>query len=437
MQAATQPAAADSVATNVVGAMSTPPSAAAATEDLWRQLAPHVLGALVRRYGDFETAEDAVQEALLAAATQWPADGVPDDPKGWLIRVASRRWIDQRRSDSARSRRELTAAAMDPADDVVAPPTDAAAPTSDDTLTLLLLCCHPALTPPTQVALTLRAVGGLTTRQIARAFLVPEATMAQRISRAKQRIKDAGARFEPPPADERPERMRAVLHVLYLIFNEGYTATTGDDLHDVELTREAIRLTRIARALLPDDGEVAGLLALMLLTDARRPARTDADGRLVPLAEQDRSRWDRASIDEGVDLITETLPRARLGPYQLQAAIAAVHDEAATADETDWPQIVALYDMLERFGPNPMVTLNRAVAVAMVNGPDAGLEILDRVGADQRMAKHHRLPAVRAHLLEKAGDTEAARASYVRAARLTTSLPEQQYLERKATALGL
>jgi predicted RNA polymerase sigma factor len=325
---------------------------------------------------------------------------------------------------------------MDPADDVVAPPTDAAAPTSDDTLTLLLLCCHPALTPPTQVALTLRAVGGLTTRQIARAFLVPEATMAQRISRAKQRIKDAGARFEPPPADERPERMRAVLHVLYLIFNEGYTATTGDDLHDVELTREAIRLTRIARALLPDDGEVAGLLALMLLTDARRPARTDADGRLVPLAEQDRSRWDRASIDEGVDLITETLPRARLGPYQLQAAIAAVHDEAATADETDWPQIVALYDMLERFGPNPMVTLNRAVAVAMVNGPDAGLEILDRVGADQRMAKHHRLPAVRAHLLEKAGDTEAARASYVRAARLTTSLPEQQYLERKATALG-
>jgi RNA polymerase sigma factor (sigma-70 family) len=416
--------------------MSSPLSSAAATEALWRQLAPQVLGALVRRYGNFETAEDAVQEALLAAATKWPADGVPDDPKSWLIRVASRRWIDQRRSDSARSRRELAVAAMDPAGDQIAPPSNAETSASDDTLTLLLLCCHPALTPPTQVALTLRAVGGLTTRQIARAFLVPEATMAQRISRAKQSIKDAGARFEPPPADERAERMRAVLHVLYLIFNEGYTATAGDDLQDVELTREAIRLTRIARAVLPDDGEVAGLLALMLLTDARRPARTDADGRLVPLDQQDRSRWDRASIDEGVALITKTLPRARLGPYQLQAAIAAVHDEATTADETDWPQIVALYDLLERFGPNPMVTLNRAVAVAMVDGPEAGLEILDRIGADQRLAKHHRLPAVRAHLLEMAGDTEAARAGYVRAARLTTSLPEQQYLERKATALG-
>jgi RNA polymerase sigma factor (sigma-70 family) len=411
-------------------------STAAATEDLWRRLAPPVLGALVRRYGDFETAEDAVQEALLAAATQWPADGVPDDPKGWLIRVASRRWIDQRRSDSARSRRELSVAALDPAADEAAPPSDADAPASDDTLTLLLLCCHPALTQPTQVALTLRAVGGLSTAQIARAFFVPEATMAQRISRAKQRIKDAGARFEPPPADERIERMRAVLHVLYLIFNEGYTASVGDELHDVELTREAIRLTRMARAVLPDDGEVAGLLALMLLTDARRPARTGAHGELVPLAEQDRGRWDRASIDEGIGLITETLPRARLGRYQLQAAIAAVHDEAATADETDWPQIVALYDLLERFGPNPMVTLNRAVAVAMVDGPAAGMEILAGVETDHRMAKHHRLHAVRAHLLEMAGDTDAARESYVRAARLTTSLPEQQYLERRASALG-
>jgi len=410
-------------------------STAAETEDLWRQLAPQVLGAVVRRYGDFETAEDAVQEALLAATTQWPADGVPDDPKSWLIRVASRRWIDQRRKDSARSRRELTVASLDSASDQVAPPSGAET-AADDTLTLLLLCCHPALTQPTQVALTLRAVGGLSTAQIARAFFVPEATMAQRISRAKQRIKDAGAQFEPPPADERVERMRAVLHVLYLIFNEGYTATAGSDLHDVELTREAIRLTRMARAVRPDDGEVAGLFALMLLTDARRPARTTADGRLVPLAEQDRSRWDHASIDEGVGLITETLPRSPLGPYQLQAAIAAVHDEAATADETDWPQIVALYDLLERFGPNPIVTLNRAVAVAMVDGPAAGLEILDGIGADQRMAKHHRLHAVRAHLLDMAGDTDAARASYVRAAQLTTSLPEQHYLEGKATALG-
>jgi RNA polymerase sigma factor (sigma-70 family) len=406
------------------------------TEELWRRLAPQVLGAVVRRYGDFETAEDAVQEALLAAATRWPADGVPDDPKAWLIKVASRRWIDLRRSDQARDRRELTAAATTPADELVAPSADADVPTGDDdTLTLLLLCCHPSLTPPSQVALTLRAVGGLSTAQIAQAFLVPEATMAQRISRAKQRIRESGARFRLPPPAERADRMRAVLHVLYLIFNEGYTATTGPDLHDVQLTHEAIRLTRSARTILPDDGEVAGLLALMLLTDARRPARTRSDGSLVPLAEQDRQRWDRPPIEEGIELITETLSRAPLGPYQVQAAIAAVHAEAPSTETTDWRQILALYEMLERLAPNPMVTLNRAVAAGMAHGPRVGLEILDDLANDRRLAKHHRLHAVRAHLLEMAGDEDEALDSYTLAARLTTSLPEQRYLEGRARRL--
>jgi RNA polymerase sigma factor (sigma-70 family) len=406
------------------------------TEELWRRLAPQVLGAVVRRYGDFETAEDAVQEALLAAATRWPADGVPDDPKAWLIKVASRRWIDLRRSDQARDRRELTAAAATPADELVAPSADADVPTGDDdTLTLLLLCCHPSLTPPSQVALTLRAVGGLSTAQIAQAFLVPEATMAQRISRAKQRIRESGARFRLPPPAERADRMRAVLHVLYLIFNEGYTATTGPDLHDVQLTHEAIRLTRSARTILPDDGEVAGLLALMLLTDARRPARTRSDGSLVPLAEQDRQRWDRPSIEEGIELITETLSRAPLGPYQVQAAIAAVHAEAPSTETTDWRQILALYEMLDRLAPNPMVTLNRAVAAGMAHGPRVGLEILDDLANDRRLAKHHRLHAVRAHLLEMAGDEDEALDSYTLAARLTTSLPEQRYLEGRARRL--
>jgi RNA polymerase sigma factor (sigma-70 family) len=409
------------------------------TDDLWRELAPQVLGALIRRYGDFDTAEDAVQEALLAAATQWPRDGVPDDPKAWLIRVASRRWIDQRRSDQARDRREASAVAMERRDAETASVADTSNPTGatdeDDTLTLLLLCCHPALTPPSQVALTLRAVGGLTTAQIARAFLVPESTMAQRISRAKQRIKESGARFRPPPPAERASRMRAVLHVLYLIFNEGYTASGGSDLHRVELTQEAIRLTRMARTLRPDDGEVAGLLALMLLTDARRPARTRPDGGLVPLAEQDRTRWNRAAADEGVRLITATLPDGPVGPFQVQAAIAAVHAEAASTETTDWPQIVTLYRMLEQLTPNPMVSLNRAVAVAMVDGPAEGLAILRSLEGDRRLAEHHRLHAVRGHLLEMAGDADGAVESYVLAARLTTSLPEQRYLEAKAAGL--
>jgi RNA polymerase sigma factor (sigma-70 family) len=399
-------------------------------EDLLRELAPQVLTALVRRYGGFDTCEDAVQEALLAAAVQWPVEGVPDNPKGWLIRVASRRWIEMWRNESARRRREETAAVLAPVD-------PDPAPAVDDTLTLLLLCCHPSLSPVSQVALTLRAVGGLTTAEIARALLVPETTVGQRISRAKQRIKASGAEFRMPAPAERPARLAAVLHVLYLIFNEGYTASSGTELNRVELTTEAIRLARQLRATLPDDGEVAGLLALMLLTDARRPARTRPDGTLVPLAEQDRARWDARAIAEGVALITRTLATAPVGPYQLQAAIAAVHDEAPRAEDTDWPQILVLYQLLAGVAPGPMVTLNRIVAVAMVDGPEAGLRQLDAaVAAEPALAGHHRVDAVRAHLLELAGDQDAARTHYRLAAQRTLSLPEQRYLTSRAARLG-
>jgi RNA polymerase sigma factor (sigma-70 family) len=394
-------------------------------EDLLRELAPQVLGALVRRHGDFDSCEDAVQEALLAAAVQWPAEGVPDKPKGWLIAVASRRWIEMWRSESARRRREEIAASHDPTS---AQPV----PAVDDSLALLLLCCHPSLTPASQVALTLRAVGGLSTAEIARAFMVPEATVGQRISRAKERIRASGAEFRMPPPDELPERLDAVLRVLYLIFNEGYTASSGSALQRVELTTEAIRLTRQLRDRMPEDGEVAGLLALMLLTDARRPARTGPDGALVPLAEQDRSRWDGRAIVEGVALISATLASAPIGPYQLQAAIAAVHDEAARYEDTDWREILGLYELLQRIAPGPMVTLNRIVASAMVHGPRAGLEQLVAAEADPALAGHHRVDAVRAHLLEIAGDHEAARDHYRRAARRTLSLPEQRYLESRA-----
>jgi predicted RNA polymerase sigma factor len=340
------------------------------------------------------------------------------------------------RSESARRRREDVTAAATPADERRAPAADAERDVErDDTLNLLFLCCHPELSAPSQVALTLRAVGGLTTAEIARAFLVPEATMAQRISRAKQRIRDSGSRFAPPPESERAERLRAVLQVLYLIFNEGYTAGAGQRLHRGELTQEAIRLTRTLHRLLPDDGEVAGLLALMLLTEARRPARMGPDGSLVPLAEQDRGRWNQGLIAEGVALVSDALSRTRLGPYQLQAAIAAIHDEAPSVDETDWPQVLALYELLERMTPSPMVTLNRAVALAMVSGPATGLELLATLEADDRMVRHHRLHAVRAHLLERSGDTAAARASYRTAARLASNVPERRYLEAKAASL--
>ncbi|GAA4463523.1 RNA polymerase sigma factor [Phytohabitans houttuyneae] len=394
-------------------------------ESLLREHAPQVLAALVRHHGGFETCEDAVQEALLAAATQWPVEGVPAKPRGWLITVASRRRTELWRNETARQRREETVVLLEPAG---APPP----PDVDDTLTLLFLCCHPALTAASQVALTLRAVGGLTTAEIARAFLVPEATIGQRISRAKQRIKASGAEFRMPPPAERPARTAAVLRVLYLIFNEGYTASSGPALHRVELTTEAIRLTRQLHARLPGDGELAGLLALMLLTDARRPARARPDGSLVPLAEQDRTRWDRAAICEGVGLVSAALTTTEVGPYQLQAAIAAVHDEAERTEDTDWAQILGLYDLLDRLAPGPMVTLNRIVAVAMVYGPATGLAQLDRAEADPALAGHHRTHAVRAHLLDLAGEREAAREQYRLAAKRTLSVPEQRYLESKA-----
>jgi len=396
--------------------------------DVLREQAPQVLGALVRRYGQFDACEDAVQEALLGAARQWPKEGVPDNPRSWLLTVASRRLVDQWRSDSARRRREETAAALEvPAE---GPPSE-----QDDTLTLLFLCCHPSLSVPSQLALTLRAVGGLTTAEIASAFLVPETTMAQRISRAKERVRSTGATFSMPPASERGDRLRVVLHVLYLVFNEGYTTSSGPELNRADLTTEAIRLARMLHEIVPEEGEVGGLLALMLLTDARRDARSTADGSIVPLDEQRRELWNSSQIEEGVALLTRTLGKVPVGPYQLQAAIAAVHDEAGSAEETDWPQILALYEVLERVSPGPVVTLNRAVALAMVNGPRAGLALLGTLDGDDRMAHNHRLEAVRAHLLERAGDLAAARDSYRKAARMTASIPEQRYLALKAARL--
>jgi RNA polymerase sigma factor (sigma-70 family) len=400
-------------------------SSSPTTEDLLRELAPQVLGALVRRYGHFDAAEDAMQEALLAASVQWPEQGRPDNPAAWLSTVASRRMIDQLRGDEARRRREETQVLF----------SDTVVSSDDDTLSLLFLCCHPSLSAPSQLALTLRAVGGLTTAEIARAFLVPEATTAQRISRAKQSIKAAGATFRLPPDDERADRLRVVLQVLYLVFNEGYTTSAGDDLQRTDLTAEAIRLTRMLHTHLPDDGEVTGLLALMLLTDARREERTRADGALVPLDEQDRARWNHALIAEGVALLSGVLGRTALGPYQVQAAIAAVHDEAPSAAETDWQEILALYELLDRVAPNPMATLNRVVAVAEVHGPDAALTLLASLDADDRIVDHHRTYAVRAHLLERTGDVTAARAAYLEAARRTTSRPEQRHLEARAARL--
>ncbi|MGW3344925.1 RNA polymerase sigma factor [Nonomuraea rubra] len=406
-----------------------------ASEDLLRELAPQVLGAVVRRYGHFDLAEDAVQEALLAAATQWPRDGVPDDPRAWLVTVAARRLTDLLRAEQARRRREDTVAARALPDDWLSPPADRPAPASDDTLVLLFMCCHPSLSPPSQLALTLRAVGGLTTAEIARAFMVSEATMTRRITRAKQRVKDSGVPFRLPGAAERAQRTGAVLHVLYLIFNEGYASTSGPDLHRAELAAEAIRLARMVHRLLPDDPEAAGLLALMLLTDARRPARTGRDGALVPMAEQDRTLWNAAFIAEGVELVTNALSRGAPGPYQLQAAIAALHDEAPTAEETDWPQITALYELLMRGTDNPMIALNHAVAVAMARGPGAGLDLLDGLAGDDRLSGDHRLYAVRAHLLEMSGDDEGARAAYKEAAERAMSLPQQRYLHARAARL--
>lgn len=406
-------------------------------DDLLRELTPQVLGALMRRYGNFDAAEDAVQEALIAAIDQWPEKGIPTNPRGWLITVAARRMTDQWRSDSARQRRELTSASMVPRHHFVAPSAEVELESAeDDSLKLIFMCCHPSLTAASQIALTLRAVGGLTTGEIARAFLSPEATMAQRISRAKATVKASDVPFQMPEGEERAERMRVVLHVLYLIFNEGYTSSTGPELSRVELTHEAIRLTRQVRRILTDDGEVAGLLALMLLIEARRLARSGIDGELIPLSEQDRSLWNRDMIDEGLALIAESLATSPLGPYQLQAAIAALHDEAASAGETDWPQIVSLYELLEQVAPSPIVSLNHAVAVAMMRGPEAGLAMLAELEANGDLKENHRLDAVRAHLLEMSGDITAAIANYRQAAARTQSLPEQTYLETRAARLS-
>jgi RNA polymerase sigma factor (sigma-70 family) len=393
------------------------------TEDLLRELAPRVLAVVARKYRDFDSAEDAVQEALLAAAEQWPTEGVPDSPEAWLVTAASRRLINIWRSDTARRRREELSGLMDPG---TAPAADDPVPDRDDTLRLLFLCCHPVLTASSAIALTLRAVGGLTTAEIAAAFLVPEATMAQRISRAKQRIHTSGVPFQLPSQENWRERLGAVLHVLYLVFNEGYASSSGDELIRTDLSREAIRLGREVHRLRPDEPEVAGLLALMLLTDARRQARMGPHGELIPLDRQDRGRWDQAAIAEGVELVSRTLRLGSVGPYQLQAAIAAVHDEAARAEETDWPQILALYGVLERVQANPMVTLNRAVALAMVDGPRAGLDLLSTL--DSSIGRHYRLAAVRGYLLEMAGDRAAAVAHLRTAAAGTGSKAEQRYL---------
>ena len=413
------------------------PTSDATIEGLLRDLAPQALGAVTRRHRDFAAAEDAVQEALLAAAVQWPEQGVPENPRGWLIHVASRRMTDAIRADLARRRREtdVVAEAMEAEPTMPSPDSDGVE-AHDDSLLLLFMCCHPSLTRPSAIALTLRAVGGLTTAEIARAFLVPESTMAQRISRAKKQIKLSGVGFEMPTEDARAARLDAVLHVLYLIFSEGYATSGGTTLQRRDLANEAIRLGRMLHRTLPDDGEVAGLLALMLLTDARRDARTDADGELIPLDRQDRTLWDRPTIAEGTGLVTRALSRGVVGRYQLQAAIAALHDEAPRAEDTDWPQIVALYGLLLRMADNPVVRLNHAVATAMVQGPRAGLDLLDQLDTDQRMAGYHRMDAARAHLLEKAGDVDLAIRHYLAAAEATTSIPERNYLRAQATRLA-
>jgi len=406
-------------------------------EHLLRELAPQVLGAVVRRYGDFSAAEDAVQEALYVASTKWPEQGVPDNPRAWLIQVAARRVTDQLRSELSRRRRETAIALQElPEEQLVPSPDEEQEPEREDTLLLLFMCCHASLTRATSIALTLRAVAGLTTAEIAHAFLVPEATMAQRISRAKQQIKKSGVGFQMPNERDRDERLSSVLHVLYLVFNEGYASSAGESLSRVDLSSEAIRLARSVHRLLPDDGEVAGLLALMLLTDARRAARSGPNGELIPLDEQDRSLWDRSMIAEGVALVSTALSKGAVGAYQLQAAIAAVHDEAARHEDTDWPQILALYGLLKAMSDNPMVALNHAIAAAMVHGPERGLELLLPLDGDARIASHHRLTAVRAHLYERMGERERAASLYRAAAKATSSVPERNYLWMKASRLA-
>jgi RNA polymerase sigma factor (sigma-70 family) len=405
-------------------------------EDLLRPLAPQVLGALVRRYGHFDLAEDAVQEALLASATQWPAEGIPGNPLAWIVTVASRRLTDLLRSELARRRREDATVERTLAVDRFAAAADAVAEDADDTLILLFMCCHPSLTQASQIALTLRALGGLSTSEVARALLVPEDTITRRITRAKQAIKESGIGFRLPSKGERADRLGVVLHVLYLIFNEGYVSTEGSRLQRLDLAAEAIRLARMTHRLLPEDPEVYGLLALMLLTDARRDARSGPAGELVPMDEQDRNLWDRSEIVGGMGLVGETLERGIAGPYLLQAAIAAVHDQSPSAEATDWVRIEQLYEQLATISPSPVVELNRAVAVAMARGAAAGLELLATLEDDKRIADDHRLYAVRAHLLEMLGRAEEAREAYEAAASRTGNLVQQRYLRRRAARLG-
>ncbi len=389
----------------------------------------------MRRYRNFRASEDAVQEAMIAACNQWPAEGIPQNPRGWLLQVAIRRMTDHVRSEIARRRRETIAAEDVP---LVVAPELYSEPEIDphDTLILLFMCCHPSLSSASAIALTLRAVGGLTTHEIAKAFLVPEATMAQRISRAKQSVKTSRVPFQLPEANERAERLSSVLHVLYLIFNEGYTSSSGHKLQRTDLSTEAIRLTRLLLKLVPANGEVTGLLSLMLLTDARRAARSGSSGELIPLDEQDRSRWNRPMIEEGTALVNSAFMLGAVGEYQIQAAIASLHNEASRVEDTDWPQILALYGVLKRMSDNPMVEMNYAIATAMVHGPLTGLKLLNDLERDERLKDNHRLDAVRAHLLEAAGELDAAVRLYRAAAVKTNNISEKNYLMLKAAKLN-
>jgi len=406
-------------------------------EHVLREIAPQVLGALARRHRDFASAEDALQEALLAASIQWPTEGLPENPAGWLFTTALRRLTDQIRSESARRRREeQIAQELDEDETMFTDSDEVFDPHQDDTLVLMFMCSHPSLSSASAIALTLRAVGGLTTAEIAKAFLVPEATMAQRISRAKQSIVESDLPFSLPAAAERAERIGAVMHVLYLIFNEGYTSSSGTELQRVDLSNEAIRVTRSLHELAPDDAEVAGLLALMLLTDARRAARVGSAGELIPLDEQDRALWDRSLIAEGVHLIATAIRKGRVGVYQLQAAIAALHDQAESTGKTDWVQIESLYGLLHAMNPNPMVALSRAVATAMVQGPSVGLQRIDEIARDSKIKDHYRLDAARGHLYERAEEYQLAAEHYRRAAQGTASLPERNYLLGKAARVS-